>query len=61
MWCVLGCACTFPISLQKNQLPITSLWALINPSCSLWHDVAREGDLWPPSHTSCFSSSVPGS
>lgn len=58
---MLGCACTFPISLQKNQFPITSLWPLVNNSCSLWHDVASEGDLWPPSHPSCFSSSIPGS
>lgn len=56
---MLGCACIFPISPQKNQLPFTSFLPLI--SHSLWHDVASEGDLWPPSHISCFSSSIPES
>lgn len=60
VWCVLGCACTFPISPQKNQLPITSFLPLVSHSCSLWHHVASE-DLWPPSHISCFSSSIPES
>lgn len=56
-----GLCLHLPHQPQRNQLPITSFWPLIDHSCSLWHHEASEGDLWPPPHIPCLSSSTAGS